>query len=565
MDLQTRVDILEQKVRDLERQLFAMQNTQNTQNIQKQNIQKIQHNKPTSASTSLSTAPSPAQQPSEPSRDFEQLLAKVWLPRIFIMVFLIGVIWAFAAAVNAGIITESIRCILGFVGACIMFWLGERQIRLKRHVLGQVLSGGAIALLMISLFASHMLYGFIPHGLAFILYVISIGLGVFVAIRHRSQTLVIITMIAGYLVPFLVNSPSQSVWLFVIYESLFSIAMLLLSIHYRYIVALVIAIGLLHLPLLIGLFNGNWNNYETPFMAAITLQHAVLLTVSIIRSQRFGINQPFTLLASFMLLAGWMYALYGRVEITNSPLVLGHYPIILLLWSLVYSVIAFWNTRQGRSELNVHMSIATLGWLLWLVHIVNADYLPSALLIHGALALFLGFKLKSLLQQITGTCSYLIGVLMVLVNSIPHFFSAQTLEWVIMLSSLGGLYITAHKTQAEAKYLRIRNMLGWIIAIFLLIFITKITNIFTRIISLDLQHLILSAVWIVYAIGIIIFGFVTNVRKARLAGVSFLLFILLKIIFIDLPDVSIAVRAVLFIGLGGIGLVVSRLFYKTKK
>lgn len=47
--------------------------------------------------------------------------------------------------------------------------------------------------------------------------------------------------------------------------------------------------------------------------------------------------------------------------------------------------------------------------------------------------------------------------------------------------------------------------------------LTKITNLFTSNISLDLQNLILSVVWIVYAIGIIIFGFVTNVRKARLA------------------------------------------------
>lgn len=124
-------------------------------------------------------------------------------------------------------------------------------------------------------------------------------------------------------------------------------------------------------------------------------------------------------------------------------------------------------------------------------------------------------------------------------------------------------YSTLHVRRSLIS--EIRNLFGWIFAFFLLIFITKITYLFTSNISLDLQHLVLSVVWIVYAIGLIIFGFVTNVRKARLAGVSFLLIILLKIIFVDLPDLSIAIRAVLFIGLGGIGLVVSRLFLQNKK
>ena len=52
--------------------------------------------------------------------------------------------------------------------------------------------------------------------------------------------------------------------------------------------------------------------------------------------------------------------------------------------------------------------------------------------------------------------------------------------------------------------------------------------------------------------------------KVRLAGILFLFITLLKIIFFDLPDVSTAMRAILFIGLGAIGVAISRLFYKRK-
>ena len=100
--------------------------------------------------------------------------------------------------------------------------------------------------------------------------------------------------------------------------------------------------------------------------------------------------------------------------------------------------------------------------------------------------------------------------------------------------------------------------------IFLLVYLTQLTNSLTRTLTYDYQHLILSAVWAVYAILLIFFGLVVKKPKARLVGIIFLFVTLLKIIFIDLPDVSAAIRAILFIGLGAVGVGISRLFYKRK-
>ena len=59
-----------------------------------------------------------------------------------------------------------------------------------------------------------------------------------------------------------------------------------------------------------------------------------------------------------------------------------------------------------------------------------------------------------------------------------------------------------------------------------------------------------------------VYGSMKNVKGARYAGVILLFSTLLKVIFIDLPTVSILVKAVLFIGLGAVGLVISRMFYR---
>jgi uncharacterized membrane protein len=77
--------------------------------------------------------------------------------------------------------------------------------------------GGSVAVLILSSFAAHMLYHLIPSTPAFILYVISIAAGIFTAVRQRSESLVVIMMIGGYLIPFLVDTDQPNVWIFVIY------------------------------------------------------------------------------------------------------------------------------------------------------------------------------------------------------------------------------------------------------------------------------------------------------------------------------------------------------------
>ncbi|MGU3473634.1 DUF2339 domain-containing protein [Paenibacillus sp. D51F] len=75
----------------------------------------------------------------------------------------------------------------------------------------------------------------------------------------------------------------------------------------------------------------------------------------------------------------------------------------------------------------------------------------------------------------------------------------------------------------------------------------------------------MSAVWIVYAIALITGGIMLRRPKARLAGMLLVLLTLLKVIFIDVPGVTIAVRAILFIGLGVVGIAVSRVMYSKQK
>ncbi|MNJ52629.1 hypothetical protein D3C77_479740 [compost metagenome] len=181
------------------------------------------------------------------------------------------------------------------------------------------------------------------------------------------------------------------------------------------------------------------------------------------------------------------------------------------------------------------------------------------------LSLILGIKLRSLLQQIVGLTLYLFSAFLTLFSFIPEFFSTETLAWLLLLISFPIPYFITKRQQEPKWILSLWDVFNWAEAVLGLIFLTQIAHVLTKSLSSDIHHLSLSAVWILYAAGLIIFGLATNRSRVRLAGVIFLFVILLKVIIIDLPWVSIGVRAVLFISLGLAGIFTSRILYQKKQ
>ncbi len=498
----------------------------------------------------------PANAPRTSSKDWEYAISRVWLPRVFIVVLLLGVLWLFMAAVNAGYLSEPVRCLLGAVLAAAMYWFGDRQVRQEREALGQVVLGGANAVLVLTLFAAHMLYDLIPLGIAFVLYIMSIAFGVFIAVHHRSQTLVIIALLSGYLIPFLAKSPANP-WMFILYTAVFSIAMMLVSVRFDFRAAYIVAITVLHVPLLILYAQGYYDNSKHLFLIAILLQHFVLYGITAAHRYRHKLDQMILLPISFFLLSLWMIGLYGSDE--------GYtFSILTALLSILYSVTAVVSLKHKQMS-QLFASIATYGWVVFIVDSVGRDYKASVLLILGMLSFILGIKLRSLLQQIVGLTLYLFSALLIFFNFMPEFFSPETLAWFLLVASMPIPYFVARKQQEPAWVLSLWNVFNWVEAALGLIFLTQIAYVLTKAFSNDIMHLSMSGVWILYSAALIVFGLNTNRSRVRLAGVIFLFVILLKVIIIDLPWVSIAVRAVLFIALGLAGIATSRLLYKKKQ
>ena len=69
---------------------------------------------------------------------------QTWLPRVFVGIMLLGVIWLFKAGVDAGLLTPAIRIVFGIALSIGLYYIGDIQIKRERQALGLVLAGGSI-------------------------------------------------------------------------------------------------------------------------------------------------------------------------------------------------------------------------------------------------------------------------------------------------------------------------------------------------------------------------------------------------------------------------------------
>ena len=109
-------------------------------------------------------APPSADSPRPSKRTPQELEAKIggiWLNRIGIIIFLLGAAFFLKLAYDWGWINETARLALGAVVAAILLWLGERNRRRGFTAYGQGLTGGGIALLYFTIFASFYYYNLV--------------------------------------------------------------------------------------------------------------------------------------------------------------------------------------------------------------------------------------------------------------------------------------------------------------------------------------------------------------------------------------------------------------------
>ncbi len=202
---------LEQRVKDLERQLADLKNV----------VAKLSAQKPTEQTAPA--RPIPKEKPfitppksrfrkeGPPKTQEEQTQnSKKWLGRLGIGLLLFGAVILFKYSIDEGWITPLVRVLFGLGLGIALFVFGLRLYD-KNKMLSRLLLGGGIGTYYITIFAAFQLYGLISHSLAFVFMALVTVAAFLLAIRQDEPVLSIIGVLGGLLTPFLLYTGESNI------------------------------------------------------------------------------------------------------------------------------------------------------------------------------------------------------------------------------------------------------------------------------------------------------------------------------------------------------------------
>jgi uncharacterized membrane protein len=172
--------------------------------------------RPTETPSVSAWPPQSPPKPPQPSRlakrpsDWEQALPGNWLSRIGIVALFIGLGFLAKLAYDGGWLIPELQLLVGLACGGLLLLAGHHW-RERYHAWAQALTGGGIAVLYLSIFASYALndlWSFLPtFGCMFMVTILAVG----IALRRDSMSIAIIGIVGAFLVPITLGALDQSV------------------------------------------------------------------------------------------------------------------------------------------------------------------------------------------------------------------------------------------------------------------------------------------------------------------------------------------------------------------
>ncbi|WP_439743329.1 DUF2339 domain-containing protein [Bacillus pseudomycoides] len=479
---------------------------------------------------------------------------QTWLPRIFVAIMLLGVIWLFKAGVDAGLLTPAIRIVFGVVLSVGLYYVGDLQIKQERQALGLVLAGGSITGIVLTTFAAHYLYHFFPATIAFILNIIWIILGIYLAKRYQSEYLAIFVSVGAFFVPFLLNSTTPNSYIFFGYEAILTISLLWYAYknRYQYLYMVSYCVSVLVTFVFFVIMTVLLGNLNVQLTAVYGFIHITLFWHMFMN--RSFIYQPRMALFS----ANAIFFIMAIVKIPDFT------TWGLLISTFVHAVMFVAEYRKNKKSLftDLLFGFAMGSFSLAILYEFSLVNGSIVLMLQGFLGVVTSGKLKQEIKFYISAVIYAIGMLQTLVSPFEAFMSAAFVAHFILLGTFYyGMMRVKPMLQHFGKHVYSITLYGFMVLVF--ITITRIGEVLST--SGSIISVPVSLLWMIYALVSVWFGRNRRMNEILYAGLVVLVVTVSKLFFLDLPEVSMMIRAVLFLLIGGLGIVISRMFFSKEK
>ena len=315
--------------------------------------------------------------------NYEKFIGENLFGKIGILIFVIGVGFFVKYAIDKNWINETFRTVLGFLTGAVLLAVAER-LQKKYRTFSSLLAGGAFAVFYLTVAIAFHYYHIFSQTMAFI---ILIGVTVFMSVLsvvYNRRELAIISLVGGFLAPFIVSSGEGSYLVLFTYVSILNLGMFGLSIYKKW--------G--ELPMISFVF--------TWLIMGIFLLFSYTSSSTVISGHLFLFTTLFYfifLLPVFSILRGEDMRTMSRglvfVIITNN--------FIYLLSGALFLRNMGWSFKAS-GLLSLFIALVNLGLVLWLWK-SRKDY---KFLVYTTLGLVLTFVSITVPIQLDGNCITLV-------------------------------------------------------------------------------------------------------------------------------------------------------------
>ncbi len=551
------------------------------------------------APTPMEKAPPPRKL--KPARvkeiEWEQIFGGSWLARIGVVALVIGIGFFLKFAFDNNWIGPTGRVALGILAGLAMLGGGYRW-RIKYPVLAQVLSGGGIAVLYLSIFAAFANYNLIHFYVAFAFLLLVSVAAAALAVFYDSVSLAIIGIFGAFTAPFILGAfetgaaatreASQGVQLLA-YIIVVDIGVLVLSTfrNWRWFTLL----ALLCTLVVFGVWHDEFGGRVSLLIIEICLTLIFLTFVG--ATTMFHIlwrRTPEAFDCALMVINAAAYAGISLGLLWDDFRVwMGGF---MLLLAIFYGGFAYIVLQRGVS--NVRLSFFALGIALVFltvaipVQLGDSAWTTVAWAAEGAVLVWLSFILRMPQLRYYSYAIFFIVVVRLLFFdtsvSMRDFKPVLNERFLAFAVSIAAMYLVGHRFFRVRKSFRHAKIAA---AVFLIA-----ANIFSIwVLSFEVwdyfgsqlfaggkdltmserealrsaQNLSLTAVWAFYAVIALVVGIRKRWRPLRLGALALLLIAIGKVFVYDVFTLEMAYRIVAFVGLGLLLLTSAYLYHRYSK
>ena len=282
--------------------------------------------------------------------NYEKFIGENLFGKIGILVFVIGVGFFVKYAIDKDWINETLRTVLGFLTGSALLVVAER-LQKKYRTFSSLLAGGAFAVFYLTVAIAFHFYHLFPQTVAFIILIAITLFMSILSILYDRRELAIISLVGGFLAPFLVSTGNGNYLVLFTYMSILNLGMFGLSIYKKWgelpVIAFIFTYVVMGIFLLTGFTTGSTHISVHLFVFATLFYFIFLLPIlSILRIEAVKKNRGLLLV---IITNNFIYLLLGILFLRNMGLPFKSEGLLSLLIAIINLVLVIW-LRMSKKD-----------------------------------------------------------------------------------------------------------------------------------------------------------------------------------------------------------------------